>query len=160
LVDTATAASVFEFGPSGAYLGYISDPSRPCSQTGVIVFGMGRLESRIARRVAALGLVVMQIRLYKNYSDEKSRVRFYDECGVSACSQAIEEINSKRRVTQVVLMGNCAEANISFNTALVDPRVVGLILINPNVNAMLTVVDRLPRRLFSLHAWRRLMTGE
>jgi len=160
LNDTATAASVFEFGPGGAYLGYISDPSRLRSQTGVIVFGLGRLESRIARRLAALGLVVMQIRLYKNYSEVKSRVRFYDESGVSACTQAIEEIASKRRVTQVVLMGNCAEANISFNTALVDPRVVGMILTNPHVNAMLTVVDRLPRRLFSLHAWRRLLAGE
>jgi hypothetical protein len=160
LNDTATAGSVFEFGPGSAYLGYISDPRRPRSQTGVILFGLGRLESRIARRVAALGLVVMQIRLHKNYTEEKSRVRFYDESGVSACTHAIEEITSKRRVTQVVLMGNCAEANISFNTALVDPRVVGLILINPHVNDMLTVLDRLPRRLFSPHAWRRLLAGE
>ena len=157
----ATGESVFEFGPGGAYLGYISDPSRPRSQTGVILFGLGRLESRIARRLAALGLVVMQIRLFKNYAEMKRRLRFYDDSGVSACTQAIDEIISKRRITQVVLMGDCAEANISFNTALVDPRVVGLILTNPNVSADADVVSRGCRmRLFSLAAWRRLLAGD
>jgi hypothetical protein len=163
LIDTATAASVFEFGPGGAYLGYISDPSRPRSQTGVIVFGMGRLESRIARRLAALGLVVMQIQLFRNYADMRRRLQFYDDAGVAACAAAIEAMFSKRRITQVVLMGDCAEANVSFNTALTDRRVVGLILTNPNLDAQLarlTVIDRLPLRLFNMNAWRRLVTGD
>ena len=157
--DAATGAGVFEFGPDGAYLGYLSDPTRPRSQTGVILFGFGRLESRIARSLAALGLVVMQIRLVKNYADVKRRLRFYDDSGVSACTHAIDAIVSQRRVTQVVLMGDCAEANVGFNTALVDPRVVGLILSNPNANPTLTFVDRLPHRLFSVAEWRRLLTG-
>jgi amino acid adenylation domain-containing protein len=157
--DTATGAGVFEFGPGGAYVGYLSIPSRPCSQTGVILFGFGRLESRIARSLAALGLIVMQIRLLRDYADLKRRLRFYDDCGVSACRQAIDEIISRRRVTQVVLIGDCAEANLSFNTALVDPRVAGLILSNLNVNPTLTFVDKLPHRLFSVAAWRRLLAG-
>jgi amino acid adenylation domain-containing protein len=157
--DTATRDSVFEFGPGGAYLGYISDPPRACSQTGVILLGIGRVESRVARRLAALGLVVMQTRLFKNYDDMQRRLQFYDAAGVSACIQAIDEIIAKRCITQVVLMGDCAEANICFNTALVDTRVVGLIMGNPNVSAMLTVVDRLPHRLFKLAAWRRLLAG-
>jgi acyl-CoA synthetase (AMP-forming)/AMP-acid ligase II len=157
--DTATGAGVFEFGPGGAYLGYISDPSRLRSHTAVILFGFGRLESRIARPLTALGLIVMQIRLVKNYADVKHRLRFYDDAGVSACMQAIDAIVSQRRVTQVVLIGDCAEANVSFNTALVDPRVVGLILSNPNANPTLTFVDRLPHRLFSLADWRRLLAG-
>ncbi len=163
MIDTATAASVFEFGPGGAYLGYISDPSRPRSQTGVIVFGLGRLESRIARRLAALGLVVMQIQVFRNYADMQRRLQFYDDAGVAACTEAIEEMLSKRRITQVVLMGDCAEANLSFNTALADRRVVGLILTNPNLEALLarlTFIDRLPLRLFNMDAWRRLATGD
>jgi amino acid adenylation domain-containing protein len=163
MIDTATAASVFEFGPGGAYLGYISDPSRPRSQTGVIVFGLGLLESRIARRLAALGLVVMQIQLFRNYGDMQRRLQFYDESGIAACTEAIEEMLSKRGITQVVLMGDCAEANLCFNTALTDRRVVGLILTNPNLQALLarlTVIDRLPLRLFNMDAWRRLATGK
>lgn len=156
----ATDGSVFRFGTGGEFSGYISDPSRPCSRTGVILFGLGRLESRIARRLAGLGLVVMQIRLFKDYAEATRRARFYDDSGVAACRQAIEEFASRRRIDQVVLMGGCAEANVSFNTALVDARVVGLILHNPHVNPMLTVVDRLPRRLFSRAAWRRLLAGE
>jgi hypothetical protein len=160
---TATGEGVFEFGPGGAYLGYISDPSRPCSATGVILFGLGRLESRITRRLAALGLVVMQIQLFKNFGDLNRRLQFYDDAGIAACRQAIDEISSRRSITQVVLMGDCAECNISFNTALVDPRVVGLILTNPNFDPLLqklTFLDRLPLRLFSLDAWRGVLTGE
>jgi amino acid adenylation domain-containing protein len=160
---TATSETVFEFGPGGAYLGYISDPSRACSAPGVIVFGLGRLESRVARRLAALGLVVMQIQVVKNYGDLNRRLQFYDDSGVAACRQAIDEISSRRSITQVVLMGDCAEGNISFNTALVDPRVVGLILTNPNLDpllAMLTFLVRLPLRLFSMDAWRGVLTGE
>ncbi len=141
----ASGGNLFEFGPGGAYLGYISDPSRLRSQTAAILFGLGRPESRIARRLAALGLVVMQIQLFRNYGDEKRRLRFYDDSGVLACTQAIEEIVSQRRITQVVLMGHCAEANLSFNTALVDPRVVGLILANPNVSAVLKFVEQVAR---------------
>jgi amino acid adenylation domain-containing protein len=163
LIDTATAASVFEFGPGGAYLGYISDPSRPRSRTGVIIFGLGRLESRISRRLAALGLVVMQIQLFRNYADMRRRLQYYDNDGVAACTAAIEEMLSQRRITRVVLMGDCAEANLSFNTALVDRRVVGLILTNPNLDeqlARLTFIDRLPLRLFNIEAWCRLVAGE
>jgi amino acid adenylation domain-containing protein len=164
LIDTATAASVFEFGPGGTYLGYITDPSRPRSQTGVIVFGLGRLESRIARRLAALGLVVMQIQLFRDYCEMQPRLRFYDDAGVAACTEAIEEMLSKRhRVTQVVLMGDCAEANLSFNTALVDRRVIGLILTNPNLDALLarlSFIDRLPLRLLKMDAWRRLVSAD
>lgn len=159
----ATGEGVFEFGRGGAYLGYISDPSRARSAIGVIVFGLGRLESRVARRLAALGLVVMQIQVFRNFGDLNRRLQFYDDSGVAACRQAIDEINSRRSITQVVLMGDCAECNISFNTALVDARVVGLILTNPNFDALmatLSFLDRLPVRLFSLQAWCGVLTGE
>jgi amino acid adenylation domain-containing protein len=163
LIDNATAASVFEFGPGGAYLGYISDPSLQRSQTGVIVFGLGLLSSRVARRLAALGLVVMQIQLVRNYGDMQRRLQFYDDEGIAACTRAIDELLSIRPITQVVLMGDCAEANLSFNNALADRRVVGLILTNPNLDELLsrlTFFDRLPLRLFSADAWRRLANGE
>jgi amino acid adenylation domain-containing protein len=163
LNDSATAEGLFEFGPAGSYLGYISDPSRLRSQTGVIVFGMGRLEGRIARRLTTLGLIVMQIQVFRNYSDMRRRLQFYDDAGVAACTEAINAMLSKRHVTQVVLMGDCSEANLCFNTALTDRRVVGLILTNPNLDALiarLTFVDRLPVRLFNMDAWLRLATGE
>src|SRR5471030_2178866 len=97
----ATGGSVFEFGSGETYLGYISDPSRRCSHTAVILFGFGRLEGRVARRLSALGLVVMQIQLVKNYGELRRRLQFYDDAGVTACTQAIEAIISKRRVTRV-----------------------------------------------------------
>jgi hypothetical protein len=151
---------LFEFGPDGSFLGSITEPSPPRSQTGVILFGLGIAEIRIARRLATLGFVVLQIRLVKNYHDTEHKFRFYDDFGVSACRQAIDELASKRHIQQVVMMGICGEANLCFNTALVDPRVVGLILLNPHVNERVTVGDVYWRSLFRLSAWRRLLTGK
>ena len=158
--DGHANGKLFEFGPGGSFLGSITEPARPGSQTGVIVFGLGISEVRIARGLARLGLVAMQIRLVRNYHDSERRNRFYDDSGIGACRQAIDELASKRGIQQVILMGNCAEANLCFNTARVDPRVVGLILTNPHVNEVLTAVDAYARKLFRFAAWRRLLTGK
>jgi hypothetical protein len=159
-VTGRTSDRLFKFGPSGTFLGSITECSDPGSQTGVILFGLGISEVRIARRLAKLGLVVMQVRLVKNYHDFDQKYEYYDDSGVWACRQAIDELTSKRRIQRVVLMGICGESNLCFNTALVDPRVVGLILLNPHVNDRVTVVDIYRRNLFSLSAWRRLLTGK
>src|SRR5580704_327783 len=151
---------MFEFGLGGMFVGCITEPVRPATQIGVILFGFGVCESRIARRLATLGFVVMHIRLFRNYEEIQQRVRFYDDSGVGAFVQAIDELESRRGIQRVILMGNCAEANLCFNTALVEPRVVGLIMTNPYVNEMLTVVDECWRNMFSLGAWRRLLTGD
>jgi amino acid adenylation domain-containing protein len=148
------------FGPGGIFLGCITESAHPGAQIGVILFGFGVSECRIARRLSTLGFVVMQIRLVSNYDDVQHRVRFYDDFGIWAFVQAIDELNSRRGIQRVILMGNCAEANLCFNTALVEPRVVGLIMTNLYVNEMLTVVDECRRNIFSLGAWRRLLTGD
>jgi hypothetical protein len=159
-VTGRTNGRLFEFGPGGSFVGSITEPSHPGPQIGVILFGLGVAEIRIARRLAALGFVVLQIRLVKSYHDWEHKFRFYDDSGVWACRQAIDELTSQHRIQQVVLMAICGEANLCFNTALVDPRVVGLILLNPHVNERVTVVDVYRRHLFRLSAWRRLLTGK
>jgi amino acid adenylation domain-containing protein len=151
---------LLEFGPRGKYLSYITEPARPGAHIGVILFGFGVSECRIARRLSTLGFIVMQIRLFKNHEDAQDRARFYDDSGISALVQAIDELSFRRGIQRVVLMGNCAEANLCFNTALIDLRVVGLIMTNLYINEMLTVVDECRRNLFSLGAWRRLLTGD
>lgn len=156
----ATAAGVFEFGPGGAFLGYYCDPQRRGSDTGAIVLGVGRRESRIARRLASLGLVVLQAQLFKDFADKQRRLQFYDQSGVAACRQAIDEIITRRAVRQVLLFGDCAEGNLVFNTAVADARVSALVLTNPNVRDLATFIDKLPDRLFSLVQWRRLLAGD
>jgi hypothetical protein len=149
-----------EFGSGGAYLYYLTESARPGARIGVILFGFGVSECRITRRLSALGFIVMQIRLAKDYENLQHRVRFYDDSGICGLMQAIDELGSKRGIQRVILMGNCAEANLCFNAALTDRRVIGLIMTNLYVNEMLTVVDECRRNLFSLGAWRRLLAGD
>jgi hypothetical protein len=155
-----SAGKLFEFGPERAYLGSITDPAQPGAATGAVIFGLGMSEVRVARRLAKLGVVSMQIRLLKNYHDSQRRNRFYDDFGVAACRRAIDELLAKRGVREVILMGNCAEANLCFNTALRDTRVTGLILTNPHVNEVLLAADSYWRKLLRPSAWRRLLTGK
>jgi len=65
-------------------------------------------------------------------------------------------------VRRFILMGNCALANVCFNTALSDTRVVGLILSNPYVSQEreARLSQRIRRHLFSIRSWQRLLRGE
>ncbi len=66
------------------------------------------------------------------------RVAIYDSNGVSGCRLAMDELSKRFPVDRFIVMGNCAAANVSFNTALVEPRVAGMILTNPHVNELQT----------------------
>jgi hypothetical protein len=65
-------------------------------------------------------------------------------------------------VQRFILMGNCTLANICFNAAVQDARVVGLILTNPHVSNPLTrrLSFRLRRHVFRWSSWRRLLSGD
>jgi len=148
------APKVFRFGPDDCLVATITDPANGCSEVGAIVWGMGVAEVRIARALARLGIVALQIR-----QKERAFARLDSE-GVRYCKAAMEVLAEKRGVENFVLMGNCGKASICFHTALQDRRVSGLILTNPHVSEALTVSTSFKRRLLSKESWRKLITGE
>ncbi len=115
---------------------------------------MGVAEIRVARALARLGIVALQVR-----QKERAFERLDTE-GVRYCKAAIEVLGEKRGVENFVLFGNCGRASICFHTALQDPRVSGLILTNAHVSDVLTVSAFYKRRLLSKESWRKLLTGK
>jgi hypothetical protein len=147
-------AGMFRFGPEQCLVGAITDPKTSPSSIGAIIWGMGAGELRIARSLARLGMAAMLVQ-----QKERAFLRLDTE-GVRYCKEAIETLHAKRGVDSFILMGICGRASISFYTAVDDPRVIGLILANPALNPVLTVLERYKNKLRNAASWRRLITGK
>jgi pimeloyl-ACP methyl ester carboxylesterase len=78
-----------------------------------------------------------------------------------------------RGVTNVVLMGLCSGAYVAYHTATADPRVSGIVLINPltfhwtegdslevRMRESFGSTAQYKRRFFRYETWRRLVRGE
>jgi dienelactone hydrolase len=147
-------AGMFRFGPEQCLVGAITDPKTSRSSVGAIIWGMGPGELRIARSLARLGMAAMLVQ-----QKERAFTRLDTE-GVRYCKAAIESLHAQRGVDSFILMGICGRASISFYTAVDDPRVVGLILANPALSPVLTVLESYKHKLLSAASWRRLIAGK
>jgi hypothetical protein len=131
----------------------------------VIVLGVGIADIAATGRFAKHGWLAMQIRLIRDnahHADAWRRYDTYSESGVSRCIEAMDFLSNTYGIRRFILMGNCALANICFNTATADPRVAGLILTNPHVSDQLTnrLSFRIRRHLLSRRSWLRLLRGK
>jgi hypothetical protein len=147
----ARSARVFEFGEDDPYQAVITDPRGSDIGIGAVFWGMGVAQMRAAKALARLGITGMQIR-------RLSRPR-QGGPGITRGIQAMDLLASQRDVTRFILMGNCGYGAASFNIALRDPRVVGLILSNVHVSEVISVGARYKSKLSSPDSWRRLLTG-
>jgi hypothetical protein len=147
------------------FIASVAEPEGGRASIGVIVIGMGMADVRVVKRLAKLGFLGVQMRLIKDtahHRDVQRRFATYDSTGVARCRLAMDALGASHGIKQFILMGNCALANISFNTALADSRVVGLILTNPYVSKRLTssLLFRLRWHLLRRRSWQRLLRGE
>jgi hypothetical protein len=147
------------------FIGSIAEPEGSKVAVGVIVIGLGIADIQAVRRFAGLGFVAMQIRLIKDpahHGDFHRRHATYDASGVARCAHAMDLLADAYGIEQFILMGNCALANICFNTALAERRVIGLILTNPHLNDTFTagMSFKIRRHLFRGRSWLRLLTRD
>jgi hypothetical protein len=148
------AARTFSFGGGDRYAGVISDTRAPPKRFGAIIWGMGIGEMRVARALTKVGVTVM------NITREQYSLPELDAHGIDRAREAMDVFRSKKGIERFVLMGNCAFASISFNTALRDDRVVGLILANPHVSDLLSLPSVYRRKLLSFATWRQVLAGK
>jgi hypothetical protein len=147
------------------FVATIAEPAGGPATTGIIVLGMGMADVRVAKRLAKLGFLGVQMRLIKDsahHNDINRRFATYDSSGVARCRHVMDRFERSHGVRRFVLMGNCALANIAFNTALVDQRVVGLILTNPHISKAITTGLLFKLRWHSRRwrSWLRLLRGQ
>lgn len=163
---------VVMFGPDGRLVGVVTSPAAddsPASSPAAVVIlnagiihrvGPGRLHVRLARMLAEAGHTVLRFDLPGiGDSPQYPGLRDYVEAIERDCRRAID-IATRGGAESVVIFGLCSGADFGFRVAAVDPRVEGLILVDPSVPVTRGYHLRWwMSRVANPGSWRSLLTG-
>jgi alpha-beta hydrolase superfamily lysophospholipase len=133
--------------------------------------GPSRLYVQLARELARDGWVAARFD-HAGIGDSPARRDGlpFEESAISEVREVMDSLEHTRGTRRFVLIGLCSGAVTAFESAGVDPRVVGTVLINPQgFNGSLEwnsyVVNRAQARkywtrsIFSVASWRKALTG-
>jgi pimeloyl-ACP methyl ester carboxylesterase len=149
---------VVRFGPQQSLVGILTSSKGAPSDLPHVVFvnagiihrvGPNRLYVDMARAVAALGYPVLRFDLAGlGDSDANLGGGSLLDSAIHDVRGAMDHLVETRQASEFLVFGLCSGANYAVLTAFVDPRVVGLMLIDPTVartrrSAMVHVVRRL-----------------
>ncbi len=124
--------------------------------------GGARLNVRLARRLAAEGFASIRFD-FSGLGDSEPRTDAlpYLASMVQDLREAMDELSRHVPSGRFVLIGHCTGAAISYETALADPRVIGIVQIEGFAyRTALYQFHRWRRILGSRANWRALMSGE
>jgi alpha/beta superfamily hydrolase len=176
---------VLLFGEKRSLVGVLTDPpetKRDLNPPAVILLNAGivhrvgpnRLHVKMARSLAEMGLVVLRFD-FSGIGDSKVRQDNlpFARSAISETQAAMNCLEQVRDAHRFVLIGLCSGATVSRQTACLDSRVVGAVLLNaePDENDNLKessadIADRRnaryywKRALFNPQSWWKAVTGK
>ncbi len=133
---------VLQFGSKAALVGIVTTPDEDMvaqSLPGIILLnsglvhrvGVNRLHVRVARKLARLGFPVLRFDLSGLGDSSVRRDHLpFEKSAVLETREAMDAMHREMGLDRFVLMGLCSGAIVSFQTALLDQRVVGTALLN------------------------------
>jgi pimeloyl-ACP methyl ester carboxylesterase len=166
------------FGPRGSLIGVITWPSAPEHSSGtparrgrvpaVLLLNAGILHRigpnrtyvKIARSLAALGFAVLRFD-FSGIGDSLPRDDNlpFEQAAVEEVREAMDALHIFAGSTQFALMGLCSGAQVTLQAALLEPRVIGAVLINANMHLHDNSSEELQSALRNralMHHYRRL----
>jgi hypothetical protein len=161
------------FGPAGQLVGVLTTPSAPDADSGdlaIVIINAGiihrtgpnRLHVRLARTIAAGGIPSFRFDLpgIGDSGTLGSTGSAFEE-SMTGIRAALDELSRMGVATRFALFGLCSGADLAFMTACVDPRVEGIILIDPNriFGTWKSRLLRWGRTAARPVVWFRAMTG-
>lgn len=172
------------FGPTRSLVGILTNPAEPATGRdlpGVILLNAGivhrvgpqRIYVKIARRLAAMGFVVLRFD-FSGVGDSTVRQDNlpFEKSVVSEAQDAMNYLGAERGVARFILAGLCSGADFALHTACCDSRVVGAVLLNAQGDQLDTgdelrnyfLIRRKARNLwrgalFNYRTWWRAVTG-
>lgn len=170
------------FGRTNALVGVVNDPApaeRPGKPPAFLFLNAGflhhagpnRLYVTLARKIAALGFSGLRFD-FSGIGDSPLRADHvpFQECAVDEVREAMDWLSETRSAERFVLLGLCSGGTFALQAAALDPRVVGLVLINfqggVDQGAKSYVAQRSETRyfwrvsVFNASSWRRALTGK
>jgi len=161
------------FGAGKNLVGVITDPaalSGPPSRPVVVLLNAGllhrvgpnRLYVKLARRLAGEGFVVARFdQSGIGDSPKATEPSGFEGRAVAETRACMDLLASSRGAREFVLAGLCSGADYSLLVAAQDPRVAGMVLIDPaSAPSTGQVIDSYRTRLLSPRSWIRLLTGQ
>jgi len=151
-------------------LGILSLPRKPASR-GVLIItggpqyrtGSHRQFTLLARVLAEQGISVLRFD-YRGMGDSEGAARDYTAIAADIDSALVHFFHSVPALREVILWGLCDGATAAACHAPRDPRITGLVLLNPWVRspgglARITLRHYYLRRLGQRDFWRKLAAG-
>lgn len=163
-------AVVFEHEANNLY-GVLALPALPCARGVVIVVGGPQYRAGshrqfvlLARHLAGLGIPVLRFD-YAGMGDSDGPVKSFEEAGSDLRAAIDQFLIAVPAVREVVLWGLCDAASAILFHGWQDPRVTGLVLLNPWVRteagiARATLKHYYLQRLFDPALWRKVLGGQ
>ena len=160
----------FRFGKSESLIGIISDPVVAHRNGPAIIIlnsgllprvGPNRLHVKIARELASVGFVVLRFDL-SGIGDSKVRSDNlpFEKSSKKETQEAMDFLTSVRGVQEFILMGICSGADIAFQVACVDSRVVGIAPIDfYTARSIRYSLYTIGRRALNYWSWRSVIMG-
>jgi len=128
-------------GPAQNLVGILSRPEASGSERPAVVVlnagvlhrvGPHRLHVRLTRRLAALGFAGLRLDLAGiGDSLAVAGTRSFRESAVADTQVAMDELTAQTGAARFVLVGLCSGADNALATAASDPRVAGLVILDP-----------------------------
>ena len=164
-----TRERVVRFGPSQSLIGILTTSKVAATERPHVVIvnagiihrvGPNRLYVDLARAVAATGFTVLRFDLAGlGDSDAATSGASLAESALADVHAAFEHLAATRNATQFLVLGLCSGANYAALTAFRDPRVTGLLMIDPTVaRTRRSTMVHVLRRLRNLSTLRELVT--
>jgi dienelactone hydrolase len=159
------------FGRSDSLLGILSRPpsKMPIRKPAVVVLNTGiahrtghhRMYVKMARDLAALGHIVFRFD-FSGIGDSPPRRDIHNpiEAHQADLSEALDWLTASYGVTEVILIGLCAGAEIALRYGHSDKRVLGLVLLDPTIPPTAKFYAHyIGRRLIELRSWWSFVRG-
>ncbi len=164
--------------------GILTEPAVPSNQTGTAVLllniganhhiGSNRMYVHMARIWATQGFHVLRMD-FSGMGDSPAQAGkendVYSSRSMAETRSAIDYMLAQG-ATRVVLMGLCSGAYVAYHTAIADPRVSGIVMINPltfhwtegdslevRMRKSFRSTEQYKRTLFKAETWRRIARG-
>ena len=187
LVAPGVREEAIRFGPKGGFFGVLTEPVDEELSRGkpVIIFsntagnyriGPNRMYVEMGRKLAALGLrsVRMDVSGIGDsviWEDEALNHPYADQLSGDVRA-LIQHLKAKGRAERFGVAGLCSGAFVAYHTAVADPAVASIVLINPQIfkweEGMSLDVNPLTRRdaseyykrrFFAKDAWMKMLRG-
>src|SRR5262249_53508035 len=130
--------------------------------TGIIHrVGHHRMYVTFSRALAGAGYSVLRFDLSGiGDSDHRDDALPPLESGLADIKEAVDWLEGTKRVRRIMLLGLCSGADFAVAYAATDPRVVGLVLLDPSVPPTRRYFqDYVRRRALSLRSWFNVAFG-